>query len=265
MARLRFGKHEEIRCIVDVTARGPHGEELCLAFKTSSYWVGGGVYLADDGYVLLPRGQSSTYYPMPSGHVEGLPSPLPAYSVPFIDYAGGYSLWFAIAFGVVWTVAAGKLKAKRNTRFAEKLQATPISYGPPALRTKGDYLVAATVGPQLRAGEAVQHQAYALAWDHGTERASAETAYFVVLTSQRVLLFTTRVGAFGILFENHRVESYERSHLVSAAVDDGVLHLTFPDGTARGFVVKSTSALSNQAVFLTDVARIVMAGRAGHA
>ena len=267
MARLRFGKHEEIRCIVDIAAHGPHGEELCLAFKTSSYWVGGGVYLADDGYVLQPRGQSSTYYAMPKGGapVEGVPTPLPAYSVPFIDYLGGYSLWLGIVVAIAWTVAAGKLKAKRNTRFAEKLQGTPITYGPPALRTKGDQLVAATVGPLLRPGETVQHQAYAVAWDFGSERASAEAAYFVVLTSQRVLLFTTRVGAFGILYENHRIESYERSQVVNAAVDDGVLHLTFPDGTVRGFVVKSTSALSNQGAFLTDVARILAEDRAGHA
>lgn len=262
MARLRFGKHEDLHVIVDVQALGPNGEAMSLAFKTSSYWVGGGVYLADDGYVLVPRGQSSTYYPLPLNTpggkpVEGLPSPLPAYSVPIIDYVVGYSLWLAIVVAIGWAVAASKLKAKRNTRFAEKLQSLPVSYGPPRVSTKGDHAIAATVQPLLRAGEAVQHQAYTRAWDFGTDTVSAEVAYFVVLTSQRVLLMTTRVGAFGILYENLKLESFERSQILNAVVDDGALHLTFAGGTVRGFVVKSTKDLSNQQGFLTDVARIL--------
>ena len=259
MAKLRFGKHEEVRCIVDVDARGPKGESLCLAFKTTSYWVGGGVYLADDGYVLKPRGQDGVYYPMPTGGPPstGLPSPLPSYSVPVIDYVGGYSLWFAIVFGVAWTVAASKLKARRQTKFDATLGTLPVTYGPPALTTKGDHFIASITAPLLRPGEAVQHQAYTLLWDFAGERASAEQATFVVLTTQRVLVFRTRVGAFGILYENNGVDAIERQHIARAVVDDGVLLLTFPDGTMRGYLVKSTSALSNQTAFLMNASRIL--------
>lgn len=265
MAKLRFGKHEEIRCIVDIDARGPKGETLCLAFKTSSYWVGGGVYLADDGYVLKPRGQESVYYPMPTGGapMEGLPSPLPAYSIPWVDYFGGYSLWLAIAVTVAWGVGASKLKARRRLAFDATLSNTPVTYGPPIVSTKGDRFVASTTMPLLRPGESVQHQAYTVVWDFAGERGSAEHAYFVVLTTQRVLMYSTRVGAFGLLCECGRVDSFERSQIVNATVDDGVLVLTFPDGTSRGFLVKSTSAMSNQSAFLTNAARILMEGRAG--
>ena len=49
MGALRFGKQETVTCIVDVAATGGEGEPACLAFKTTTYWVGGGVYLSDDG------------------------------------------------------------------------------------------------------------------------------------------------------------------------------------------------------------------------
>ena len=116
---------------------------------------------------------------------------------------GGYSLWFAIVFGVAWTVAASKLKARRQTKFDATLGTLPVTYGPPALTTKGDHFIASITAPLLRPGEAVQHQAYTLLWDFAGERASAEQATFVVLTTQRVLVFRTRVGAFGILYENN--------------------------------------------------------------
>ncbi len=263
MATLRFGKHEELRCIVNVDARGPQGEHLCLAFKTSSYWLGAGVFLTDDRYVLEALGPEKVYYRMGAGGlaVEGLPSPLPAYSVPWEDYVGGYSLWLVIGFGMVWSAGARKLKAWRRTQFDTMVGTTPISHGPPVLKTKGDSFVAATTAPLLREGETVQHQAYTLFWDYAYERPSSEQALYVVLTTQRLLLYSARVGAFGILYENYGVQSYERNEIVKAIVDDGVLMLTFDDRTGRGFYVKKTSAMSNQHAFLTNAARILMVGR----
>lgn len=264
MGTLRFGKHEEVRCIVKIEGRGPQGEQLCLAFKTSSYWLGAGVFLTDDGYVLKALGPEDVYYRMGTGGiaVDGLPSPLPAYSVPWDDYFGGYSLWLVIAFTAAWSAGARKLKARRRTQFDSSLATTPVTYGPPVLKTKGDNFVAATTAPLLRDGETVQHQAYTLFWDYAEERPSSERAFYVVLTTQRLLLYSARVGAFGILYENHGVESYERSEIVNAVVDDGVLMLTFDDRTGRGFHVKKTSAMSNQHAFLTNAARILMEGRA---
>jgi hypothetical protein len=265
VATLRFGKHEEVRCMVDIDARGPQGDHLCLAFKTSSYWVGAGVFLTDDGYVLKSLGPEKVYYRIGADGiaVAGLPDPLPAYSVPWEDYLGGYSLWLAIAFGMVWTAGARKLKARRRTQFDVTVGATPVTYGPPVLKTKGDHFVAATTAPLLRDGETVQHQAYTLFWDYAEERPSIDRAFYVVLTTQRLLLYSARVGAFGILLENQGVESYERNEIVNAIVDDGVLMLTFDDRTGRGFHVKKASAMSNQHAFLTNAARILTEGRGG--
>jgi hypothetical protein len=261
---LRFGKQEEARCIVRVEARGAQGELLCLAYKTSSYWLGAGVFLTDDGYVLKGLGPEKVYYRIGDGSfpVEGLPSPLPAYSVPWIDYLGGYSLWVGVAATMVWTAGARKLKAWRRTKLSASLETTPVTDGPPLLKTKGDNFVAATTAPLLRYGETVQHQAYTLFWDYAEERPSVDRAFYVVLTTQRLLLYSARVGAFGLLYENQGVESYERSEIVKAVVDDGVLMLTFDDRTGRGFYVKKTSAMSNQHAFLTNAARLLMEGRA---
>jgi hypothetical protein len=111
----------------------------------------------------------------------------------------------------------------------------------------------------------VQHQAYTLAWDYAEEIPSIDMAFYVVLTTQRLLLYSARVGAFGLLYESNAVDSYERSEIVKAVVEDGVVMLTFDDRTGKGFHVKKTSAMSNQRAFLTNVARILMESPTGGA
>src|SRR5580693_2157252 len=104
---LMFGADESIECITSVTLKGAKGEPLCLAFKTTKVFVGGGVYLKDDGYVLMIVKEHGSYYPMPAAdEVESfqaqglLPSPLPHYKVPIIEYLFGYSLWIVIVFAI---------------------------------------------------------------------------------------------------------------------------------------------------------------------
>src|SRR5262245_13042083 len=52
MGTLMFGKDETIECIQHIEQKGPKDESLCLAYKTTKTFVGGGVWLKDDGYVI---------------------------------------------------------------------------------------------------------------------------------------------------------------------------------------------------------------------
>lgn len=110
-----FGPDESITCIEDVALKGGNGEPLCLAYKRTIVFVFAGVYVKDDGYVLKPKAEARTYYPMPTAtELDGfqaaglLPRPLPPYSLSAWDYLFGYSLWIVIA-GVVAVELVKKL------------------------------------------------------------------------------------------------------------------------------------------------------------
>ena len=261
MGTLLFGKQESLSCIVDVPVRGRGGEELCLGFKTSSYFVGGGVYLRDDGYVFRVKGTSDRYIPVSAEELTelqqsgSLPTPLPPYSVPLFEYAFGYSLWIILAvmaiFGAVRSVASKRRRAE-DAR-------TPISLGPPELRTKADRFVADQVRPLLRFGEQVQHQGYALdAVPTGSvvDAARAKASY-VILTNQRMLIVKTRVGAFGPLLENLGVEAIERRAILGVDVAERMLTVHVDQGPSKAVWVAPTRKLSNQRAFLRDVPRIL--------
>src|SRR5262249_36197493 len=100
---LLFGSDEHIECLVDIAAKGAKGEELCLAYKRTILFVGAGVKVSDNDYVLRPKQSNNEYYPMPPAaelkelQAAGLlPSPLPAYSLSAWDYIFGYSLWIVL-------------------------------------------------------------------------------------------------------------------------------------------------------------------------
>lgn len=260
MGTLRFGKEEHLACIVDV-AHEVEGQPVCLAYKTTTYWLGAGIYLSNDGYVLKPRERGGLFYEltpdMRDGKVEGIPHPLPDYAIPAGDYVWGFSLWWAIAIAIAWGALLRWMRRRRQAAFAALQETAPLDLGPPRLDTEGDRLVYEMVRPLLASGESIQHQAYALSWDFNGER-SGDDAFFVVLTTARLFLVTTRIGAFGILFENNRVDAIPRTDIAAASVDHGtVLFITTTDGVQRGYVVKKTKALSNQQAFLHNVARIL--------
>src|SRR3990167_7926762 len=103
MGKLMFGWDDKIECIQSVGLKGENGEALCLAYKTSKLFVGGGVYLKNEGYVLGDPAQRDRYYPWPEAkQVKGwqssglLPDPLPGYSIPAIEYGVAYSLWIIV-------------------------------------------------------------------------------------------------------------------------------------------------------------------------
>jgi len=103
-----FGKSENIKEIIDLKAKGPNGEDIYLAYKTSGYYFFMGAYMSDEGYVLGIRGKSS-YYPLNKNQIityqeSGLlPKPLPEYKIPFTDWLWGFALWILLlVLAVIW-------------------------------------------------------------------------------------------------------------------------------------------------------------------
>lgn len=253
------GKQEEVRCIVDVDAKGSEGEALCLAYKTTTYFAGGGVWMTDDGYVLRPRAEGATaYYHLPEGEVAGLPHPLPPYAPTLGQYLWGFSLWVLVAASAL-AVRARRVHGRvRQAKLRDRLANAPVDEGPPRLATKGDRAVAELVRPLLEPAESVQHQAYALSWNFAEETAG-DDAFFVYLTTKRVLFVRTRLRGFGgIAYENDGFEGVARAEIRAAHVEGGnVVFLSRADGVQRGHIVKATNALSNQDAFVLNVARLL--------
>lgn len=273
MGTLLFGHDETLSCIQHVALKGPNDESLCLAYKTTKLFVGGGVYLRDDGYVLAIEkpgdGKVTSFVPLEPAEIAQLqakallPRPLPTYKIPWPEYAFGYSLWIVIVLTAIWYAVKAKLKSLRIRERAAQAAATPISYGPPLIATAADRFVEAQVAPLLQPGEAVQYQAYTLDRGPGSSAlGSAQmTARFVAMTQHRLFLIDTRVGAFGILLENRKVEVIDRARIVRLAVDDRLIVIGLDDGIVRTLWIQRTKKLSNQEAFLLDVPRILAAGR----
>ena len=263
MGALMFGNDESITCIQPVELKGPAGEELCLAYKTTKTFVGAGVWLRDDGYTLRVVQDRKSYIPVDASKLkqfqaEGLlPTPLPPYSIAWHEYLFGYSLWIVIAGMLVFW----RLSEARKRRRKEEDAATPTSYGPPIIETEADRFVQEQVAPLLVQGERVQHQAYTLdrdVRDAGPLRAAKAGARFAVLTNQRLHLIKTRVGAFKIRLENQGVESIDRSGIRGVVVDDiFVILIAHGDGQVLPLFVPEDRKLSNQRAFLRDVPRIL--------
>jgi hypothetical protein len=260
MGKLIFGNDEKLTCIQPVAVKGSEGEALCLAYKTSKIFFGAGVYLRDQGYVLAVTPDAKRFYELSAARTEELqaksllPRPLPAYSIPWYEYAWGYSLWIILAALVAGWAVMGALRKRRQAEDA----ATPTSFGPPTLTTAADRFVDEQARRLLEAGEVVQHQAYTLTQvPTGSIADAMGSARYVVLTDRRVFLFSARVGAFGPLLESTQEEILERRRIARVAVDDRALTLTLDDGSLRVLFVAPTKKLSNQRAFLRDVPRIL--------
>jgi hypothetical protein len=266
MGRFSIGHNEELTCLTDVPLKGPNDEALCLARKTSTWFVLAGVYMKDDGYVLKVDGEAA-YIQMPTGEeLAGfqaagmLPTPLTPYTVATREYLIGYSLWIIIAVLLVLNVLyAGARKLLLRLGFLKEDDAnTPISFGPPELKTDADRFVHEQVRRLLAEGEQVQHQAYALDRDPNASLMGAASAngFFAVLTNRKLFLVKTRVGAFGPLLENRGVEVLLRRQIAAEPIENGMV-IGVADGSTRTLVVQRTNKLSNQRAFLRDVPRLL--------
>ncbi|WP_394837595.1 hypothetical protein LVJ94_11870 [Pendulispora rubella] len=261
MGMLLFGQQETVTCIVDVEIHGQHDEPLCLAYKTSVFHAGAGVYFRDDGYVLKPRNSAKeVYYPLTQDDIllhqgEGsLPTPLPAYSIPAFEYVWGYFLWIVIAAVILWEIGKKRWQARTLRRLQSELAQEPPRQGGPSLRTDADQFIYASVKPLLRQGEQVLHQAYALDRYNGSAGyfgALLARGMFVALTTQRLLFFPSKHRFRGVVLQTTGSEAIELQHVQSVGLDGNVPLVYLTNGDMKPIVVPlGESALSNQRDFI---------------
>jgi hypothetical protein len=102
-AAILVGNIDNLQRLVPLQLKGKDGESLSLGFRTTRIVIGLGIYIKNQGYVLLPEEGSTLYYPLDDKQIDdmqadgSLPSTLPEHSLPLIEYIYGYSLWIAIA------------------------------------------------------------------------------------------------------------------------------------------------------------------------
>jgi hypothetical protein len=258
VARYQFGTGEELHCITDVKLKGAEGQELCLAYKTSTYSLFLPLYLKDDGYVLSVKSRSGEYYELPQGQElaefqanGSLPAQLPTYTIPLLDYAFGYSLPLVVVVVTLVSLIQYQLKQRRKASLETQL---PPGQTPLELKTKADRWLHEEVAKLLGAGERVEQQAYGF----DREDVNAVTsAYYAVLTTERLIVLQSRVGAFGPLLENRGVVTHVRKSIEHVVGDERHLHFVFTEAPPFDFFAEwSERHLSNQRRFLADVPRL---------
>ncbi|HEY3448286.1 MAG TPA: hypothetical protein VGK67_18160 [Myxococcales bacterium] len=128
-----FGENVNVTCIADTQVVGKEGEPLCLAYKTTSFYAGLGVYFHDDGYVMGVKSDPGSFYPLPDDERDRfqenglLPKPLPAYSPSPKDYISGLSLW-ALIGGAFALYALDRILTRLYRQF--RPASTPPQPGP---------------------------------------------------------------------------------------------------------------------------------------
>lgn len=266
MGKMLFGTEEKVECIQPVRLKGGQQEALCLAYKTTKTFFIAGLRLRDDGYVLGVVGQGS-YYPFPEGGELAqlqasalLPSPLPGYSIPWYEYAFGYSLWLVAGLVLVlerWSSARKKRRVKEDAE-------APLSAGPPTLKTEFDHFLADTLRPLLGANERIEQQAYGFPepWRHNGELVPGKKAAYCALTNERLFFIQARTGAFGPLKENQGIDQVPRAQVSRVINDDGLLHFVLADGTVMVlWVRRAERKFSNQLRFIRDVPKLLATPR----
>jgi hypothetical protein len=111
----RFGWDDSVRKIQDI-----HGTDFVLCHRVGTYFFIAGVYVTDCGYVLQDKNVRDKYAPLDPEQVREwqrkgmLPTPLPAYSLTFMDYLFGYSLWIFVLIVVSLTALEEVWRRKRG-------------------------------------------------------------------------------------------------------------------------------------------------------
>lgn len=254
MGKLLFGTDESIECITNVGVTGGDGEPLCLAYKTRKVFFGAGVWFHDDGYVLRNATNANSYYPWPDAaqvqkwqSMQLLPSPLPAYSIPWYEYAFGYSLWLILLALGAWAMFRGWLTKRRHAANA----LVPVSMGPPKQDTEYDRLISDEAKKHLGDGELLQHQAWAVnEGDHFH-------AWYLVLTNRRLMVFTTKRAAFSPSKEVTDTALIPRDAFTSVTEHDYEFTFTHTGGSFVMSVPKKSKHFSNQEAFIRDVPRLM--------
>ncbi len=123
----RFGTTDYMEKIQDTDIKGSNGEALYLGYKYSHHVFIAPYRMTDDGYILGVVGDSRRYYKLDAATIARLqaqkllPTPLPPYSISFVDYAFGHLLWIiAAGIGVSILFAASREgRHKQAVPFAE--------------------------------------------------------------------------------------------------------------------------------------------------
>lgn len=216
-AKLHFGPDESLHVIAE-TRLLDGSKPLSLCYKTYTYFVLAGVYTTDE-YVLCEGGTSKRYAPLPRGdelaklQQQGLlPSPLPAYTRPTLDYVFGYSLWLLIVGVAAWTY----FETRRSKVGAPKKLAL--------LKTTSRRVMArvASASAAPERGAAVAHQIYQQLF--GEPLAEAEFAADMTWVQNEPAAFDGFVGAMSRQFDNSA-----KAILLRAAA-----HVAMADGALEG-------------------------------
>ncbi|MBS2014221.1 MAG: hypothetical protein JST00_15140 [Deltaproteobacteria bacterium] len=270
MGKLLFGKDETTTCIVDIAVTGRDHEPLCLAYKTTKTFVGAGVWMTDDGYVLRPRADSpgghgkGIYYPLDAKliadmqHDGDLPTPLPAYTIPATEWAAATSLYWVVALVVAFSLIVSRRKKRWRQAVEAERRERKVSFGPPARETEADRFIADQIEPHLRRGERVLHQAQGLD-RHPEDGGLVVNPLYVAVTSQRVLVMFPKKGLR--LRGMAPVESFlsiERSEIASLWTHDELFTFVTTSGDQHQvFLAGTRKTGSNGRAFLLDVPRIL--------
>ena len=259
---LMFGTDDNIECLDAHKFSGPHGDSVCLASRISLHFVGAGVYVTNNGYVLKIDG-SKSYYPLTAKNLDELQqsgvvsSPLPPIHVSWWQYVFGYSLWIVIG-GLVLAAVMKRLLGKLRP-FMLSTEA-PVK-GPPVTRTDADRWLSAEFARQLEPGEHLQHQA--CGYDADPMANKGCNISFVALTDSRVLFIRTAKGFTGPKVENHGVRALRRADIARAGNKELFVVFEFSDGSYEPLWVDgSQRQFSNQWLFARDVPRLLTAALA---
>ena len=116
---ISMGNADQLQELIPVPLKNAEGESLLLGYRTTRVVFGLGLYIKNQGYVLIPAGRSRAYYSLEANDIEAmqhsgvLPKDLPPHTLPLQDYLVGYSLWIAIAIAAFYVWYTEK-RAKRR-------------------------------------------------------------------------------------------------------------------------------------------------------
>jgi tetratricopeptide (TPR) repeat protein len=173
--KLWFGTDERIVHLQDLdirNIRGPNGEALYLGHKYSYHAFLLPYHITDDGYVLVAKDRNA-YLDLDDAKIKNfqargaLPSPLPAYQLPFLDYAFGYSLWGALLV-IAAMIVLGILGAQRRKRALPLFEAATVHHraGDIAAAIDG-YTQAIEVDPKFAVAHNLRGNAFEASGEQG--------------------------------------------------------------------------------------------------
>ncbi|HDY7489123.1 hypothetical protein [Vibrio sp. 1180_3] len=124
--KMMFGDDDMLHKLQDVSFKGPNGEDLYLAYRTTTKFFILGVNITEQGYVLaLKNSEEKSYYPLSDVQIQGLqsvgdlPRILPKYELTIFDYAFGYSLWIFILLSVLYSLIKRQFRKRKDRTESE--------------------------------------------------------------------------------------------------------------------------------------------------